>query len=393
VLPFAVGRVPAGELDRALEPFRAEVRENADLAWRELPEGSPLRAEALEILGWAHLELGDLAAAREDYRKHLELFPKSKRRGDVVASLARVHLELGAYDEGIALVDRSLRDPAVLDSDSFPHLGDFLWKLNEAKGDLDGMSRAADVVLKLFPFRMKGQKLAPATLKTYEQAVEAGGFRKAYTLLARGDFPGARRAFEEHVQAIDDKEDRLRATPRGLTPVSTIYRNRSRACLDFIDKLAGKPAPADLELGDAWVTEKRITLAGARGKAVALVFRGAGDERSARFLAAIDRFAAAEDAAGGIELVAISPLLAGMDAREQRERLRAELRELDYTNAAGFDPDVESKALFAAFLASPGGATFLVVNARGEPVWFQEDPRASDVNLARRVLERARDEK
>ena len=72
--------------------------------------------------------------------------------------------------------------------------------------------------------------------------------------------------------------------------------------------------------------------------------------------------------------------------------LRAELLEIGYENAAGFDPDPKQKTIFRTYGAYVGSASFLIFNPTGQPVWFQQDPRTIDINFAKRILTRVRDE-
>jgi len=389
-LPQVDGRVEVGALEKALQPFHRTVQHHADAACRGLASTSPMRAEALELRAWAHMSLEEWEAARSDYNEYLGAYPKSDRKADITSALGRVYLELEAYDKGVEIVEAALSDPVVLDSPSFPHLGDLLWKLNEAKGDFDGMAKAADRVLELFPFRMKSTSIEPRTRELYDRTIDVSGFRRAYVRFARGEFQRAEEHFRKHVAAIDRKETELRTAKEELKPVSSIYRERSRTCADFIEKFAGKAAPADFDLDDKWITEKQTKLADSRGKVVALVFRGVGDARSKQFLEAIDKVCADDEK---LELVTISYLHSTKNVAEQMNAMRSELLEVSYQNAAGFDPDLAGKSLFKLYGAYVGSATFMIFDRQGQPVWFQQDPRTIDINFARSILIRLRDGK
>jgi len=188
-------------------------------------------------------------------------------------------------------------------------------------------------------------------------------------------------AFDEHVQALDEKEGRLGK----LRPESAVYRMRSRDNLEFLTRLAGRPAPRDLQLGNSWVSPARLTLAGARGKVVALVFRAAKDQRSAAFLGPLAEALGRRDDA---RLVTVSFLESSTPAAAQADVLRTELEDLGFSGPAGFDPDVEGKSLFRAFHATVGSATFHIADRDGRLVWFQQDPRGIDVDFALALLDR-----
>ncbi len=391
-LPKVKGRVEIGSLERALEPYHRSLQVHAARAYSGLPKGHAFRPEALEIRAWAHFKLRDYPNAQRDYNEYLTNFPKSDRKADITAALGRVLLDVKAYDRGISVVKKALGDPAVSGSDTYPHLGDLLWKLNEAKGDFAGMAEAADLVLSVFPLQAKRRKRgegSPRTAEMFERTIDVSGFRSAYVKLAQGRFREAMRGFQAHVAAIDKKAEALRRLGKELKPVSSIYRERSRKTAEFIESQIGKAAPMDFELEDRWITEKKTTLARSKGKVVALVFRGIGDPRSATFLEEVDHFCAKDEQ---LELVTISYLHDAKNVGEQIDRGRDELLSIGYENAAGFDPDLTGKSLFRAYGAFIGSATFLIFDASGQPVWFQQDPRTVDVNLAKRILERVRDE-
>ena len=110
---------------------------------------------------------------------------------------------------------------------------------------------------------------------------------------ALGDFQAAEEALEEHLRHLEEREAELGRVGRKLDKVVEIYRDmRTRDVLRFLQEKAGRPAPAELDLGEGWITEKQLLLAESRGKVVAVVFRRAGDMRSAPFLEHLSRFVA-----------------------------------------------------------------------------------------------------
>ena len=70
------------------------------------------------------------------------------------------------------------------------------------------------------------------------------------------------------------------------------------------------------------------------------------------------------------------------------EALRDDLRSLDVSLPAGYDPDRQQHALFKALHAMVGTPTFVVFDKEGRFAWYLADPRDLDRAIARRVLER-----
>ena len=87
-----------------------------------------------------------------------------------------------------------------------------------------------------------------------------------------------------------------------------------------------------------------------------------------------------------MEMVVVSYQRSGENIEKQLDSLREELSKLGYEGAAGYDPDADGRKLFHAYQANVGSATFLVVNRRGELVWFMQDPRGVDVRFGEAIL-------
>tara|TARA_Y100000758_G_scaffold290241_1_gene243618 strand:- start:96 stop:1028 length:933 start_codon:yes stop_codon:yes gene_type:complete len=307
----------------------------------------------------------------------------------ITASLGRVLSTLEEYDLGISLVEKKMGDPEVGRSPDFPVLVETRWKLYEAKGDPEGLLRSAENSLQDYRLRLKS-KNPPADLKkTYSRYIAFNGFRRGYALMALGRFNEATEAFNQHVEEINKWQDGLKETGGALEPAISIYQKRSINALDFLENRAQRPAPTDFNLGEMWVTPRRTRLSDSQGKVVAILFRGADDARSATFMQNVDQFAREND---GIVLVSIHFFKGARNVDEQIDGLRLELSNAGYQGAAGFDPDMKPpRKIFDAWNVYVGSASFLIVDKRGHPVWFQQDPRTRDSNLARNLLLRTRD--
>ena len=117
-----------------------------------------------------------------------------------------------------------------------------------------------------------------------------------------------------------------------------------------------------------------------------IVFRNAGETRSADFLGLLSRL---YEGNPGVEILSISFLKPDRSAEDQLSGLRQELYWMGFKGAAGFDPDAVKKSLFGRFQATAGSATFYIINPAGNVVWFMQDPRGIDVAFARKLLDRA----
>jgi hypothetical protein len=279
----------------------------------------------------------------------------------------------------------------VYSSPSFPYLGEMQWKLQEAKGSLDGMLDATAAAALVYPLRLKETGLRQSVREDFERHLIFNGFRRGYTLFAQGKLEEARQAFQTYSAELTERDAKVRAAGGQLPPYGRIYLKRAQDCLSVIDELAGEPGPAELDLAHLWVTDQRVDLQSSRDKVVALVFRSAGDERSRSFLQAIDEYCANEP---DVRLVTVSFLKGRPDDAEigkQVEALREELAAIDFRSAAGFDPDAERKSLFRAYKANVGSATFVAFDREGRLAWFQQDPRGIDANLAQAILRRLKD--
>ncbi len=371
------------DLDRKMAPFYKRVIGHASMAVDGLKNSSELKPSAIEICAWAHTSLKEPRKARDDYLNYLKIYPNSPRITVLTAALGRVLSDLGEYDTGIKLVEEKMATEQARKSPDFPTLGETRWKLYEAKGDISGLLRSAESVLQDYPARTKSDQYPLKTKEAYSRYLAFNGFRKGYSLMALGRIDEARDAFDSHVKEINKLQAALEKRGHALKPAINIYRQRSENALGFIKETALRPAPADFELGEMWVTQKRTRLQNSTGKVVGLIFRGAEDTRSATFLADIGEFAEARDE---MEMVAVHFFKSAKNIDEQLESLRQELAGTGYTGAAGFDPDLTGRKLFRSWGVFVGSATFLIIDKQGRPVWFQQDPRTRDTNLVKSIL-------
>ena len=361
--------------------YMGEVRRLAKAAYESLPKESPFHVRSLQLLGQASADGQEPQKAREAYEKLIESEPKYEEIDKIRLALARACLDMEDFSRGIDVVNQGLKEHYK--SDQYPFFVEVLWKLYHTKGDLEGMESVTQMVDTSYPLKLSNTSLTRTERENYERFLGFNGFRKGYTLFAKGDLAGARGAFSRHIEELDASETALAKNGQQLKPELKIFRQRSQDNLTFLEKLAGLPPTLDFDLDGAWGTRKKVTLAEAKGKVVAVVFRGIGDERSSSFLGPVSQFCYRQP---DMEMVVVSYQRSGENIEKQLDSLREELSKLGYEGAAGYDPDADGRKLFHAYQANVGSATFLVVNRRGELVWFMQDPRGVDVRFGEAIL-------
>ncbi len=368
-------------LKQRMGEYMAEISRLSRFAFDKLAPEHPLRPRALQLVAQSSAEGERDAEAQAAYEKFLELYPADSEADGVTTALARTLLDLEKYDAGIKIARQGLEK--LYKSPQFPFLNEILWKLVHSKGDFDGMLECVKRVDTVFPHKLSGEGLKEQERENLERFLDFNGFRNGYTLFAKGDFEGAKAAFRAHIEALDKKGEHLQKGGKDLKPEVKIYRDRSATLLKVLEELVGLPGPVDFELGNTWVTPKMPRLAESRGKVVGLVLRGIGDDRSAAFIGPFSQWVARQPS---MELVSIHFRKAGQNIAQLQDELREELGRLQYDAAAGFDPDEQNKLIFRRYLANVGSATFIILNRRGELVWFQQDPRGVDVHFAEALM-------
>ena len=365
--------------------FLKEVKTRAASAREKLPVEHRYSPKLDRLLGDVCFFRQEHVEARKHYKLFLERYPDHAMADMMQLALAKTHLELMEYDEGIQVVEKALK--TYYKSRSYPYFNEVRWKLYHGKGDLDGMLRTIETAETAFPLKLSNISLAQGERDFYELLLDFQGFRRGYTLFARGDFKGSREAFEKHTKAIETKAASLVKSggASGLNPAASVYKSRSDANLNFLENCAGLPAPVDFELGQSWATPKKVLLRESRGKVVAILFRALGDVRAGPFLGQLAQFCHSRP---DMDIVTIAYLKQGTSPDQQKDELLEDLATYGYDGAAGFDPDIEGRSIFARYRVKVGSATLVIANKRGELVWFMEDPKASDVRFAMVLLQR-----
>jgi len=362
-----------------LASYMGEVERLSASAFEKLPKDHPWRPDALQLAGQAASAASRPEQAVEYFTKWLKLYPDNPLADNVQLAAAKGLLDMGAYEKSLQVTLQGLEK--YPSSDVLPTYAELVWKNYHSLGDFEGMTECVQDIEKLCLRKLREPGLSEGARAGYERLIDYNGFRKGYVLFALGDFGAARQAFQEHIDMLDKKEKE----GGGLKPESNVYRMRSTDCLNVVDLLAGLPAPIDFDLGQGWITRKHVRVAESSGKLIALVFRGVDNARSSTFLGPLSHFCANQP---DIEMLTISFLRGPNSLKEVRDSLTAELGTLEYEGAAGFDPDADKKQIFRKYHANVGSATFVILNRRGELVWFMQDPRGQDVQFAAELLKR-----
>jgi tetratricopeptide (TPR) repeat protein len=365
-----------------MEGYMGHVEKYARSALGKLPKEHQFRRPAMKLVADACLSSYRYPAAQQAYEEYLQAYPTAPDSDSAVSSLARATLEGGAYDRGIELIEKALKERFA--SDEYLSFSEFLWKLYHAKGDLAGMERSIQGVETTFPLKLLKENLNPELKERYALILDFLGFRRGYTLFARGDFARARDTFTKHVQDLVAKEAKLKDEKKALNQAALVFRGRSEANLEFLEKCAGLPPAMDLDLGPLWITPKTVTFREAKGKVVGLLIAGFDESRWGQFAVDLaDQCAARPD----MEFVTLYALKGSTAPEEQKDTAAAHLASRGYKGAAGFDPDAQGRKLINSFHIRYGTATFLIANRKGELVWFMEDPRPFDVEFAKKLME------
>jgi tetratricopeptide (TPR) repeat protein len=344
----------------------------------------PLRPNCHDLIGDASFQNRDYQEALKNYKIITDQYPGFPEIANTILAMGQCYLEMRRTAEGIAFIRKAIEERQA--DPSLPNFYEVSWKLLEAAGDLDGMEKHCREVQKVFPVRLLKQEIGRVEEEDYRRYLGYSGFRLGHVLFAKGDIGGAHQAFSQHIEEMGKREAELQAQGRALPQELNIFRNRSIDIARVIDQQAGKPAGDDLG-GVLWATPQKLQLSPGLGKAVAIVFRGIGDTRSAGLLKALDRHLGSKPEKKA--LLSISFLKDAGDPQVHLQEARDELAGLGLQNtAAGLDPDQKGKSLFRAFKVMVGSATFIILDGEGKLGWYQQDPREVDGELAIRIWER-----
>jgi tetratricopeptide (TPR) repeat protein len=373
----------ASEMEAYFAEIKALAREA--VASKDVPKA---RQAALRVaLELAERE-GDLENLRESARILLEEHPEYPYASSVRTSVARSYSSEGRHKEAAeylhAIIDKRENDP------EYAVYNDRLFDALTGMGDLEGMEDLMHRIRVEYPERMQAVE-SDFLRGLYEQWYYNAPFWIGFVRMALGDDEGAKAVFRESIAEIESLRHKLAAEGKTLNKVIEIYLEfRTKDLLGFLEEHRGKVPGVDFDLGPMWATEEKLTLAASRGNVVAAVFRPPRNARAQRFLQEIDRMVK-ERKADGLRGITLG-FLTGQPSAERDatalEALRDDLRSLDVSLPAGYDPDRQRQGIFRELRAMVGTPTFVVFDREGRFAWYLADPRDLDRAIARRVLER-----
>jgi tetratricopeptide (TPR) repeat protein len=331
---------------------------------------------------------GDPEGLRRIAKVLLEEYPDYPHASSVRTSVAMSYSAEGRHEEAAdylrAVIDRRGNDPELV------VYNDRLFDALTGMGDLEGMEDLMHRIRAEYPARM-GVSGSAFLDGLYEQWYHNALFWIGFVRMALGDAEGAKAAFRESVSEVEILRQRLAAEGKALNKVIEIYLEfRTRDVLGYLEDYHGKAPQVDFDLGQLWLTEEKLALKDSAGKVIAAVFRPPRNLRAQRFLQEIDRMVKErrKDGLRGITLA----FLTGQPSAERDaaalEALRDDLRSLDVSLPAGYDPDRKGHAIFQGLHAMVGTPTFIALDRKGRFAWYLPDPRDIDRAIARRVLER-----
>ncbi len=376
--------VPSEQIVKMRERWAAEyygrIIQLGEAAISKLETGNEMRAFCLDLLGDALVQNSQPGKALERYRQLVAEYPAYKSLPTVYLSMANAHQDQRTYREGIALLRQGMAK--FPDDPQMPNYHEWLWKLHSGAGDLMNLPKLVEEMRSFFPQRAKREGIGKAEKESCERYFVYSGFQLGYARFALGDFAGAIKAFQESIDFTDAREKELVGQGSSLPPDWAVYRTRCHDNLKVLKEKIGRRVNADLQ-NVIWAGDRKLAL---DGRPLVLVFRNYGEDRSAEFLAALDRHA--RKRTGAFELATISFLKGTSDPQGQAMDAFQEGQSLNLECAVGLDPDASKKSLFDTFDATVGSATFVVIDRAGNYAWFQQDPRKIDGDFSIAILER-----
>ena len=365
--------------ERMQEYYRAAI-DLARTAAEELPASHRFQPAAWKLLGQLHAAARNDAGAREAYEAFLSQHGENAQLEDESAAvtlfLSTILRRLQAYEEAIRVLEEALeRFP---DAPEYADFLDGLWTCSSAIGDLGRMREVVDRVQREFPERLQRSHQSARVKDKLRTYLYYALYRDAFLHLAEGSREKARAGFEAQLKALSDR----RASGEAVGQTWGPYGMLASHALEFLRERAYRPPAYDLDLGDGWISDADFRLSNARGKAIALVIRRDKDPRSAPFVVDLSRFCAERPE---YEMVTLVPQSRGADTLTVKRRVASELLPEGYQGRLGLDASDDHRVA-RGFGNELGSATFVIIDATGQLVWSQMDPRAIDVRLAQTLL-------
>ncbi len=331
---------------------------------------------------------GDSLRALELSKTFLEKFPEHGLKNNVLFKQARSLIALERYEEAISLL-RGVIDENV-DTDDYAMFNISLFEALRGAGRLEEVEQLMERILVEYPLRVDTATRDSMRVQ-FSQWANVAKFWIGYVRYALGDADGAKTAFEEHAAETQSLLAELEQSGGAVDPVVKITLDfRTLDHILLLEDFHGKVPQVDLDFGEYWATDEKLSLAEERGNVVIILFRRPRERAATPFAVEAGRLYK-EYKDKGLRFVMVGFLLGRPDAAADAEKLqnmRDELDELGLDIPAGYDPDREKHTFFRALHGTVGTASCVVIDRQGRIGYYIADPRGLDNRTLRRVVER-----
>ncbi len=316
-------------------------------------------------------------------------YPEHEARPNVHVAVAQSFIREKRYEEAVKYLEKVIQ----LHSKDLECVlyNDRLFDALHGAGDLEGMEELLRHVHAEYPSRILQIEEGHHLRQQYEQWLCVSSFWIGHVRLALGDPKGAREAIQQHIAEGDMRAQKAEAEGRkpGQDICYTTLEFRSKDLLDFLDNYHGKIPKIDMDFGELWATEEKLTLRESKGKVVALVFRPPKNRTAEALLQWVQSLVTAQK--GLLVGATIGYATKEADPVEDElllQKMRDDLQRLRVSLPGGFDPDRKDQRFFREVHAVVGTPSIVLINKKGEVSWFLNDPRQTDLAIAQRVIER-----
>ncbi|MBN1422799.1 MAG: hypothetical protein JXP34_28745 [Planctomycetes bacterium] len=312
------------------------------------------------------------------YEAFAEKYPDYPELDLIYLSIGRAYADAEVWGEAEKWAHRTLEK--FPDSRYYPHMGNLLTKVCTGNGKLEQLIEFWEKNEPVFRKRAKDPKTPPEAKPDYDQFADWAKYWVPFAEFALGHFDRARTLYREGREFLLDKKEK-----EGISQASDVFLGRIDTDLDVVENLVEMPAvPWELD----WVSEERPALEDCLGRAVIIVFRSYEWDRVNDALVYLNElYQDAGGPAGPMEVFTVTFYKGMRELDAQREKVRAEARELGLHYGVGIEKG-EEKTVHRAYKANVGGSTLVAIDPFGRVIWYKQDPRPFDFGTIRRVIDR-----
>ncbi len=264
----------------------------------------------------------------------------------------------------------------------YPHLADFQFKALTATGKLEEAEALWLKLMPVFGAREKELNRPEFERNGYRTYYDWALFRLGYVAFALLRHEQAKDYFKQHLEYVND----VTASGKPISPPLQVFAQRSKYLLDVLQTKIGNPAP-ELNLEKLWANNRPFSLAANQGKVIAIIFRSTASSRVDPTLLYLQRqYEKYGQDLGPFAVISVAFLKGMNDIPEQMEALEKEMKTLNLTFPAGYDP-TPKRSVFSEYDVNIGSATLVFVDPLGRLAYYEQDPRPNAFGLFTRVIE------